>query len=194
MVEHKIKRYVSAIVIVFLSSFLVVCAINKAFPTGFIGFFRTTSAAISITTIIVTIFVLWAWKFRIFRSWFVPIPNLNGNWKGRIKYNYEGKEKSHIIQVHIKQTFASIIVNLETTESKSKNFCGSFNIDKNRGVKQLIYSYFNEPDVKYRDRSPLHYGTTKLDISQDNKTMEGEYWTNRGSVGSITLKKVDNRK
>ena len=190
MVEHNIKRYVSAIVIVFLFSFLIICAIKKAFPTGFIDSLRTTSAAITITSIIVTIFVLWAWRFRIFRGWLVPIPNLNGNWEGRIKYNYAGKEKSRKIHVHIKQTFVSIILKLETSESKSKSFCGSFNIDKNRGEKQLIYTYFNEPDVKYRDRSPLHYGTTKLDISRDDKTMEGEYWTDRGTKGSISLKMV----
>ena len=190
MVEHNIKRYVSAIVVVFLLFFLLVCAIKQTLPTGVVDFLRTTSAAISITTIIVTIFVSWAWKYRIFRGWLVPVPNLNGDWEGCIKYNYAGKETSHKIKVHIKQTFTSIIVKLETKESKSKNFCGSFNIDKNRGEKQLIYSYINEPDVKYRDRSPLHYGTTKLDISQDNKTMEGEYWTNRNSGGTISLRKV----
>lgn len=73
---------------------------------------------------------------------------------------------------------------------KSNTFCGSFNIDKNRDVKQLIYSYYNEPDANIRERSPLHYGTTKLDIKTDNKMMVGEYWTNRGSQGAITLEKV----
>ena len=194
MVEHNLKRYVTAIVVLFVLFFIIICAAKKSLPSGFIDFLRTTSAAISITAIIVTIFVSWAWKFRIFRGWLVPVPNLNGNWEGCIKYNYAGKETSRKIKVHIKQTFTSIIVKLETKESKSKNFCGSFNIDKNRGEKQLIYSYFNEPDVKYRDRSPLHYGTTKLDISPENKKMEGEYWTNRGSGGSISLKKLSARK
>ena len=194
MVEHNIKRYVSAIVVVFLLFFLLVCAAKQTLPTGVVDFLRTMSAAISITTIIVTTFVSWAWKFRIFRGWLVPVPNLNGDWEGCIKYNYAGKDTSRKIKVHIKQTFTSIYVKLETKESKSKNFCGSFNIDKNRGEKQLIYSYFNEPDVKYRNRSPLHYGTTKLDISQDNKTMEGEYWTNRNSGGTISLKKMSARK
>ena len=189
MIEHNLKRYVTAIVVVFLLFFIIICTAKKSLPTGFIDYLRTMSAAISITTIIVTIFVSWAWKYRIFRGWLVPVPNLNGDWEGCIKYNYAGKDTSRKIKVHIKQTFTSIIVKLETKESKSKNFCGSFNIDRNRDEKQLIYSYFNEPDMKLRERSPLHYGTTKLDISQDNKTMEGEYWTNRNSGGTITLKK-----
>ena len=194
MVEHNIKRYVCAIIVVFIFFFLFVCAVKQTLPTGFIDLVRTISSAISITAIIATVFVSWAWKFRVFRGWLVLVPNLNGDWKGCIKYNYEGKNTSHKIDVHIRQTFTSIIVDLRTNESMSKNFCGSFNIDKIRGEKQLIYSYFNEPDVQYKDRSPMHYGTTKLDISQDNKTMKGKYWTDRGTTGSISLKKIYTRK
>ncbi len=142
-----------------------------------------------ISAIFAIFFVSHAWKWKSFAGWLVPFPNLNGCWEGCIKYNYDGKDSSRKIEVNIKQTFISIIVNLESKESHSKNFCGSFNIDKRRDEKQLIYSYFNEPDAKYRNRSPLHYGTTKLEISSDDKSMKGEYWTNRGSAGSISLKK-----
>lgn len=190
MVEYNIKRYVCAIVIVFLISFAVVCAIKDSFADGIMGVVSALSTGITVTAVIATIFVSWAWKWRIFRGWLVPFPNLNGYWEGTIKYSYAGKDTSRKIKVNIKQSFTCITVKLETKESKSRNFCGSFNIDTKRGEKQLIYSYFNEPDVKYRDRSPLHYGTTKLDISQDDKSMYGEYWTNRGSSGSITLIKV----
>lgn len=189
MVEHNIKRYVFAIVIVFLFWFFIVGIFKGAFVPGFADYFGVLTTSITITAFIVTAFVSFAWRWRIFRGWFVPYPNLNGDWEGSITFDYEGKERTRKIKMQIKQTFTCIIVDLVTNESKSKNFCGSFNIDKNREIKQLIYSYLNEPDVKYRDRSPLHYGTTKLDILPDNKTMEGEYWTDRGTKGSIKLKK-----
>lgn len=191
MVEHNIKRYVFAIIIVFLISFIAICTIMNPLAEGLKGIISAVSTSISITTIIVVLFVSYAWKWKIFKGWMVPFPNLNGRWDGFIKYNYDGKESSRKIEVIIKQTFTSIIVILESKESHSKNFCGSFNIDNKREERQLIYSYFNEPEAKYRNRSPLHYGTTKLDIADDNKSMKGEYWTNRGSAGSISLKRTN---
>lgn len=189
MVEHDIKRYVCAIIIVFIAIFVVVCSINASFSAGLPGILDAISTGISITAILATFFVSYAWRWRIFRGWLVPFPNLNGTWEGCINYKYAGKDSSRKIKVHIKQTFISLIVKLETKESMSKNFCGSFNIDKKSDERQLIYSYYNEPYIKFRDRSPIHYGTTKLDIHPDNKSMKGEYWTNRGTAGSITLKK-----
>ena len=191
MVEHNIKRYVYAIIIVFLAAFIATCIIKQSLSSGMPGLVGAISTSISITALIATLFVAHAWKWRIFRKWLVPFPDLNGYWEGCIKYTYNGKESSRKIKVHIKQTFIGIYVQLETRESKSKNFCGSFNIDSKRDERQLIYSYLNEPDVKLRDRSPMHYGTTKLDIASDNKSMKGEYWTNRRTSGSIALKKEE---
>ncbi|MGI5881089.1 MAG: hypothetical protein ACOX6L_11010 [Syntrophomonadaceae bacterium] len=190
MVEHNIKRYVCAIIIVFLISFIAICILMDPLAEGLKGIISAISTGISITAIIAIFFVSHAWKWKIFKGWLVPFPNLNGCWEGCIKYNYDGRDSSRKIKVNIKQTFISIIVNLESKESHSKNFCGSFNIDKKRDERQLIYSYFNEPEAKYRNRSPLHYGTTKLDLASDDKSMKGEYWTNRGSLGSISLKKT----
>ncbi len=189
MVEHNVKRYVCTIIIVFIIIFIPVCFIKDAFAAGISGIVSAISTGISATALLVTCFVLYAWKWRIFKNWLVPFPNLNGYWEGCIKYNYAGKDSSRKIKVHIKQTFISVLVKFETKESTSKNFCGSFNIDKKRDIRQLIYSYFNEPSIRYRGRSPLHYGTAKLDISTNDKSLKGEYWTNRGTVGTIALEK-----
>ncbi len=191
MVEYNIKRYISAIIISFLAIFAITCVLNYFCLDGWLGLWDIISACITITSFVGILFVSHFWKLRIFQGWLVSFPNLNGKWEGKIKFSYDGKESSRKVEVQIKQSFCNIIVKLNTRESKSTTFCGSFNIDGNRDIKQLIYSYHNEPDPNVRGRSPLHYGTTLLEISKDNKTLTGEYWTNRNSRGSIALHKVD---
>src|SRR3712207_1102068 len=40
---------------------------------------------IPILLLLVTGFVLYGWKWRIFRTWLVPYPDLNGTWQGTIQ-------------------------------------------------------------------------------------------------------------
>ena len=189
MVEYNIKRYITAIVVVFLVTAAGYYLIARILVGAAIGLWSIISTGISATAIITVLFVSWAWKWRIFRGWLVPIPNLNGKWEGRIFYKEEGEDKSRKVSVDIKQTFLYIVVRFCSKESKSLSFCGSFNIDEKRGIRQLIYSYQNDPYSIIRERSAVHFGTTKLDISPDNSVLEGEYWTSRKTLGSITLKK-----
>ena len=188
MVEHNIKRYVYAIIVVFLvgvvSSLLAFNALGLSK-----GAWDVITTSISFTAIIVVLFVSWAWRWRGFQGWFVPIPNLNGKWEGSIKFKDNGEDRTRKVSVDIKQTFLSIVVRFRSKESDSLSFCGSFNIDEKRGIKQLIYSYQNDPNANIRETSPVHYGTTKLDIGPDNKSLTGEYWTSRKTMGTIVLKK-----
>ena len=62
-------------------------------------------------------------------------------------------------------------------------------IDEDREIKRLFYNYQNEPKPEFRDRSQIHYGTVRLNISEDNNKLDGEYWTSRKSVGTISLKR-----
>lgn len=146
---------------------------------------------ISFTAIISTFFVSVAWKWPIFKGWLIPIPDLNGKWTGWLKYEREGQERKRQFSANIKQTLFSIIIELETKESSSRNFCGTFDIDKDKHLKDLIYSYMNEPKASLRDRSPIHYGTARLSINEDNTLMKGEYWTSRQTKGEMTLKKQE---
>lgn len=190
MVEYNIKRYITAIIVVFLVTAAGYYLIAHILVGATIGIWSIISTGISATAIITVLFVSWAWKWRIFRGWLVPIPNLNGKWKGKIYYKENGENKSRKVSVDIKQTFLYIVVHFYSKESESLSFCGSFNIDDKRGMRQLIYSYQNDPQTKLREKSPVHYGTTKLSIAPDNDSMTGEYWTSRKTLGSISLIKV----
>jgi hypothetical protein len=149
------------------------------------------STTISINIIIWLLFIKWGWKWKIFYPWLVPFPNLSGDWNGTIKSNWKEKETDSIpTEVSITQTFFNIQVKVKTGESRSYSVGASFDIDKDRGVQQLFYSYLNTPKPGVRERSEIHYGSTLLNFEGYNVTkMEGEYWTSRETTGEIELKK-----
>lgn len=146
---------------------------------------------ISINAFIWLLFVNWAWKWKIWYPWLVPFPNLSGEWEGLLKSNWKEKSLDPIpTEVKISQTFFNVQVKIKTGESRSHSTGASFDIDKDRGLQQLFYSYINTPKASVRNRSEIHYGTTLLTFEGFKVTeMEGEYWTDRETTGEIKLTK-----
>lgn len=191
MVKYNIKRFVFCIVVTFIVGCALSFMVRTLLPSGAISLWEMLMEGISFAAIISTFFISVAWKWPIFKGWLIPIPDLNGKWTGRLKYEWEGQERTRQFSANIKQTLFSIIIELETKESSSRNFCGTFDIDKDKHIKDLIYSYENEPKAALRNRSPIHYGTARLSINDDNTVMKGEYWTSRQTKGEMTLKKLE---
>ncbi|WP_339923940.1 hypothetical protein [uncultured Cyclobacterium sp.] len=149
------------------------------------------STTISINVILWTLFIKWAWKWKMFYPWLVPFPNLSGEWEGELKSNWKEKSLDPIpTEIKISQTFFNVQVKIKTNESRSHSIGASFDIDKDRGLEQLIYSYINTPKSSVRERSEIHYGSTIL-VFEDFKVneMEGQYWTDRETTGEIKLKR-----
>lgn len=141
----------------------------------------------SIVLIIGFCFDRWMWRWSVFQNWLVPFPCLAGEWEGHIFYKWGGSDMDKKIKLKIRQTFLQVLVCIETNESHSKSICASFDFNEMRGHNDLIYSYINEPDVTIRDRSQIHYGTSRLRYKKEEDTLEGTYWTDRKSVGDIIL-------
>ena len=110
-------------------------------------------------------------------------------WRGEIKSTYNSEMNSIPVNVTIRHSFFNIQIKIKTGESSSISICRSFDIDEERGLKQLIYSYQNNPKATIREKSEIHYGTTRLEISDNAKTLEGEYWTTRKTTGDIKIEK-----
>ena len=141
------------------------------------------------------VFTKWLWRWRIF-SLLVPFPDLQGTWKGTLKSSWkkpgEGETTPPIpCYLIIRQSFLNISCVIMTNESKSHSCAASLLIDGETETKRLIYTYLNRPEVKFRERSEMHDGTTMLEISEtkDGILLQGEYWTNRSTTGDISFKK-----
>lgn len=191
MVKHNISRYTAAEVVLSIALFLCLSFFsNKLAFKSVINIWENITTTITVVTAIHIVFVSWAWKWKLFQGWLVPYPCLSGKWNGEIISTYKSENKSISIEVVIKQHFFNIQIKMKTDESNSVSLCGSFDIDEDRGIKRLIYVYQNDPKVTVRDRSEIHYGTVRLDISDDAKTLKGEYWTSRKTTGEICMFKV----
>lgn len=149
------------------------------------------STAISINIILWLIFIKWLWKCKIFYPWLVSFPNLSGEWEGTLLPNYKNKSLDPIpTNVRIDQNFFNIQIKITTGESTSYSTGATFDIDTERGLQRLFYSYQNTPKRSVRERSEIHYGTTLLTFDGFKVSeMDGEYWTSRETTGEIELKR-----
>lgn len=190
MVKYNLGRYITVIVVLSIALFLAIAFFRNDLSFKSLDtIWEDITTTVTFITLICTVFISWAWKWRIFQGWLVPFPCLSGRWVGEIKSTYNSDNNSIPVEVFIKHHFFNIQIKIKTAESSSISTCGSFDIDEDRGLKQLIYSYQNNPKATVRDRSEIHYGTTRLEISDDTKILEGEYWTSRKTTGDIKLTK-----
>lgn len=153
-------------------------------------------SAIGIDIFIFCLFAQWFWKLPVFKGWLVKTPIISGTWHGQLQSTWQDPHSAKTIppiqiQLVIRQNFFTTSCTLMTPESESHSFLADFMIDEERGIKQLIYSYTNTPNATFRYRSEIHYGTALLNIiGTPPSELLGEYWTSRGTTGSMSLKLV----
>lgn len=139
------------------------------------------------------IFNKWLWRMPQFQGWLVIFPDLQGTWQGKLKTTWSDPSTKTTpspipVILVIKQSFISISCVMYTQESTSYSNAALLIEDENSGVKKIIYTYINRPRVIVRDRSVVHDGTVILRIiTTPERSLQGEYWTNRRTAGDISL-------
>jgi hypothetical protein len=139
-------------------------------------------------------FSRWAWRWPVFRGWLVPYPDLQGTWEGELQTTWRHPETGIVpgpipVTIGIRQTFSSVSVVMFTAESMSYSTAASLSEADESGLRRLSYTYTNTPEVRVRDRSIVHDGAAALRIVGDERgILQGEYWTNRRSIGAMRLK------
>ena len=154
---------------------------------------------VTIYVLLVLIFTNWAWRLPIFKGWLVPFPDLQGTWKGTLQSTWIDPATSQKIQpkdvmLVIKQTFSNISCVMYTDESNSFSNTAQINQDDDSGIFRLSYNYTNRSKANVRDRSVIHDGAAILKvITEPEKSLEGEYWTNRKTTGDISVKFISKK-
>lgn len=131
----------------------------------------------------------WMWRWRFLHPWFVSTPNLHGTWHGQLVSDWKPEDGSSLapIEVYlvIRQTFSTISMRLLTPESTSVLLGGNVTKEVD-GVDTVTGVYLNTPDILRRGGSPIHHGGLILQVQGQPATqLEGEYWTDRGTKGSL---------
>jgi hypothetical protein len=158
----------------------------------FFDFMRPIPKIVTVDLIFISIFMKWLWRWKLFHGWLVPFPDLNGTWQGHIQTNWKdagGKTPGPIPTIlTIKQNFGRISCVMRTGEMESHSYLEGFCIDKEAQVRRLCYSYISKPKAALRSRSTPHEGTMLFNIiGTPVCRLEGEYWTERQTTGSVIL-------
>ena len=138
------------------------------------------------------IFTAWLWRWKPLQGWLIPFPDLNGTWQGYTQTNWrdaEGQTPDPIPTIlTIKQSFGQMSCVMRTGEMESHSYLEGFCIDKDAQVRQLCYSYTSRPKASLRERSTPHDGSILFNIiGAPVHKLEGEYWTQRQTTGTVTL-------
>lgn len=157
-----------------------------------LDFMRPIPKVVTADLLLAAVFMKWGWRWRYFQGWLVPFPDLNGTWQGQIQTTWkdaQGNTPGPVpVVLTIKQTFGRISCVMQTAEMESHSYVEGFCIDREAQIRRLCYSYQSKPKASLRDRSTPHDGTILLNIiGKPVRKLEGEYWTQRQTTGTVTL-------
>lgn len=181
MTKINIKPFLWASVVTIVFTYSI---ISTWFSQGFLS---DISKTVTVIAFLWFLYAKWFWKFCTYIK-VLPYPYIGGEWEGELHSTYK-EGKTIKIQTTIKHRLFNSSLSLETNESKSVSNSFSFDIDEERGFNRIIYTYQNVPDATVRDHSEIHFGTAMLSIIDEGQTLKGNYWTDRGTTGTITLHK-----
>lgn len=159
---------------------------------NFLDFVKPIPIVVTVDLIVIGFFLRWIWRWRCLQGWLVPFPDLNGTWQGKIQTNWKNEQGvtpgTIPVILTINQTFGRISCVMRTAEMESRSYKEGFQIDKDRQIKQLCYSYTSKPKSSLRERSTPHDGTILFNIiGKPVDKLVGEYWTERHTTGRVTL-------
>ncbi len=146
---------------------------------------------VTVYVILSVVFTKWLWRWRIFKGWLVPFPDLQGTWQGELRSNWKdprtGAPPPPIPMILvIRQSFTSISCVMYTSESES--YSTAAQMDESTGVVRLNYNYTNRPKATLRDRSTMHDGAASLRVvTAPQPALEGPDWTSRCTAGDIAI-------
>jgi hypothetical protein len=134
----------------------------------------------------------WLWKWPWLNGWFANRPVLCGTWRVELTSEWvnpaTGVRPAPIIcYMAVRQTFSSLSMRLMTSESTSELVAERILVAPD-GVSKAVGVYMNQPKLSVREHSAIHHGALLLDVHGDPPTaLEGSYWTDRESRGTMRL-------
>jgi len=149
---------------------------------------RHIPAVVSILFVLIAAYDLWLWRLPVLRRRIARRPLLRGTWHASIRPTPEtGKYRDPVRgYMAIGQTYSMLTLRLLTEESTSESLAAHA-IRAKEGQFSVTAVYRNEPRPSVRKRSPIHFGALILQCADGVTEIAGEYWTDRRSVGELTL-------
>ena len=135
------------------------------------------------------------WKWQISKP-LVDLPNLNGRYEGTLNSTYIDPSSQQQTQkkcvLEIKQTASYIKINSYYGDLNSNNQSSCSTsvseeiIKSSNDIFEIFYIYTNDAN-SLETQLHNHKGTCSLKYYPDIKTLEGEYYNQRGYQGTIKV-------
>lgn len=193
MKNIQLKSSIYALVVVSALAWFSLAWFSDIDLSAATSFFSLVPKVVTCDLLLVLVFTKWCWKWKAFRGWLVPFPNLNGTWVGNIYSDWINPETGEVVasipvMLTVKQGFFYINCKMVTGEMESFSTSEGFNIDPERQIKQLAYIYTSKPRIALNQRSVPHDGSIVFDIIEiPSRKLKGRYWTERKTLGEIFL-------
>lgn len=150
-------------------------------------------AAVSTLVTATLLFDKYAWRWPWLQAFLSKRPDLQGTWRARLVSNFVVPESGATIApimgyIVIRQTFSTLSVRLYT--DKGSSFLVAHAIEMIDGDRFRITAvYQNVPRLDLRGNgSEIHHGTFIIEAQGLRPTvMDGHYWTDRNTRGTLTL-------
>ncbi len=135
------------------------------------------------------LFDRYAWRVRLLRKLHLTqLPDLNGEWVGKIESSYNKGDSIYAVSVVINQRWTKMLVRLDAQHSQSRSTTASLRTT-DLANPELSYQYVNEPHSNAPATMEMHRGTATLELI--GSVLKGGYYTGRGrgEVGTIELRR-----
>lgn len=136
-------------------------------------------------------FYLWPWPF--FKGWLVKRPDLRGTWKVMLHSDWTDPDTGQKISpieayMVVRQTLTTLSMRLFTEKSRSVLIAHEIESEPD-GLFRLSAVYRNSPKIEYQGtKGAIHHGALLIEVHEVKpQRLEGHYWTDRGTRGTIEL-------
>lgn len=117
------------------------------------------------------------WRMQTLHKWgCVKVPVLSGKWHGHVVTSFDELKGKHPIEAEIVQDWTHISIKMKSAYSRSESLVGSILVGDD---VVFDYEYRNEPLPGAVETMHTHRGTASLLISNDCRSLSGDYYSGR---------------
>lgn len=193
MKNLNLKTFSLAIFSLFAASFCLVAILSDGGVKDLSSALVLSYKAIPLVLVVVGLFVSYMWRWRVFRGWLVPFPDISGTWEGALQTTWQDPLTGVVpapipVILTVKQSFTKVSCVMRTAEMTSRSFLADFWLDGDEQVRMLGYCYHSFPLPTVQHRSQPHDGTVVFEVVGTPVTkLKGTYWTGRKTTGEVVL-------
>jgi len=129
------------------------------------------------------------WRAQWLHPRWVSTPVVIGTWRGTLTHYQNDVATTKTVYVVVRQSLTTATVRLLSDQSTSEQVAGGVAAGES-GYPIIAYLYRNKPGIGQRhSTSNVQYGGAVLEIVGDPATgLDGEYWTDRFTKGSLVFR------